>query len=414
MKIGKYIVLASITVLFFIFQNFTTPTKIDFQRSFINVEDTYINVEDFGAHGDDDIDDTLAIQKAIKYAFDTKAQRLVFQKKIYHLKSDFTINTIVLYGENLSIVGNGATFLKSSNKPGQYGEALSVGGLIPGAKFPDGVTFFVHNGEFRPARNIVISDIKIKHLKYSEKLKNQNCVGISHVDNLILKNVTCENAPQTSFAIVSHDNKTPDLPALKATRITLDGTHSIGSKKHAYRVISYLDHHKELSDQIELDVTIKNCTSSGVQEVDEKPFEIVGHKVNLWYRPAYNKGRLTVTNCKFDQSGKVVVSGAKVGSLKLSNNVINGGLFISKGSTKINIEKNKIQCAYSDGSPAIFLKGMQSESTFVNNQLFNYNRGCVQDSSIENFEHSPNQVMSRYFEMIHPSSERNDFNSKSY
>ena len=241
-----------------------------------------------------------------------------------------------------------------------------------------------------------------------------NCIGIFNVDGLLIKNVTCENAPQTSFAITSDDTHDGKY-IMKAKNIILDNTHSINSFKHAYRVISFSDNgSKEIEH--ELDVTIKNCTSKGVREAEsnEKNKETFGFKINLWYRPAYNKAKLTVMNCKFDQSGKVVVSGVKVGSLMLSNNVINGGLFINKGSTKINIEKNKIQCAYSDGSPAIFLKGMQSESTFVNNQLFNYNRGCVQDSSIENFEHSPNQVMSRYFEMIHPSSELNDFNSKSY
>lgn len=410
MKIGQYIVLASLSVLFFIFQNFTTADHIKSYRE----EETYIHVKDFGAIGNDEIDDTFAIQRAIKYAFENKIQRLIFQKTNYLLNSSHSLNTIVLYGENLSLEGNGATFIKSSLNPGQFGDAFFIGGLIPGAKYPNpGGKIFEYAGDSRPARNIVISDIKIKHTIYSENLKHMNCIGISHVDNLLLKNVTCENAPQTSFAIISHESNTPDLSALKATRITLDGTHSIGSKKHAYRVISYIDNSAAPQEQ-ELDVTIKNCTSTGVQNVEDSFKEIKGHKINLWYRPAYNKAKLTVMNCKFDQSGKVLVSGVKVGSLKLSNNVINGGLFISKGSTKINIEKNKIQCAYPDGSPAIWLMGMRSENTFVNNQLFNYYQGCVKVISSENFEDSPNQVMSRYFETIHPRTELNDLNSVSY
>lgn len=409
MKIGKYIILAFLTVLFFIFQNFTTADQIKSDS-----EGTYINVEDFGAIGDDETDDTFSIQKAIKFAFDNKVQRLVFQKKNYLLNSSHSLNTIVLYGENLKFEGNGATFLKSSPNPGQFGDAFFVGGLIPGSKYPNpGGQIMIYTGDLRPARNIVISDIKIKHTIYSDELKHMNCVGITHVDDLLLKNVTCENAPQTSFAIISHESNTPGLTALKATRIILDGTHSIGSKKHAYRVISYIDNSAAPKEQ-ELDVTIKNCTSTGVQNKEDSFKEVNGHKINLWYRPAYNKAKLTVMNCKFDQSGKVLVSGVKVGSLMLSNNVINGGLFISKGSTKINIEKNKLQCAFPDGSPAILLRGMRSENTFINNQLFNYYPGCVKVTSNENFEDSPNQVMSRYLEMIDPSTEVNDFNSVSY
>jgi polygalacturonase len=55
-----------------------TPTKSDAQG-------TYINVEDFGAIGDGKTDDTFAIQKAIKYAFDNGVKRLIFQPKTYLL-----------------------------------------------------------------------------------------------------------------------------------------------------------------------------------------------------------------------------------------------------------------------------------------------------------------------------------------
>jgi hypothetical protein len=78
MKIAKYFILSSLTILFLFFQNFTTLIKQDSQG-------TYINVEDFGAVGDAKTDDTFAIQKAIKFAFDNGVQRLIFRPKNYLL-----------------------------------------------------------------------------------------------------------------------------------------------------------------------------------------------------------------------------------------------------------------------------------------------------------------------------------------
>jgi hypothetical protein len=246
-----------------------------------------------------------------------------------------------------------------------------------------------------PARKIVISDIKII---ISTKPKNMNCIGIYNVDDLLIKNVTCENAPQTSFAIISDDTHDGKY-IMKAKNIILDNTHSINSFKHAYRVISFSDNGSPLREH-ELDVTIQNCTSSGVRfaEDNENKKETYGYVINLWYRPAYTKAKLKVTNCRFDSSGKVFVSaGAMVGSLELLNNKIHGGLHIDKtwkSKTGIKIEGNKINCAFPDKKPAIQLNFMLSSDTFVDNQLYNFISGCVDVSrNIGNFVDSPNQVL---------------------
>ena len=390
MKIAKYIILSSITILFLFFQNFTTPTKIDIQRGFIdNDDESYINVEDFGVVGDGKTDDTLGLQKAVKYAFDNGVKRLIFRPKTYLLSMPKGQNTIVLYGENLTIVGNGATFIKSSETGGYWGDAFLVAGLIPTMAYP--IIKYYSGLTMRPARNIVISDITIKH---TTQIENMNCIGIANVNGVTLKNVTCENAPQSSFAIISYYNNRDGVRQTPASiNVTLDGTHSVGSKKHAYRVISYA-YDKEIHQQI-LNVTIKNCTSKGVKEAEsnEKNSETLGHKINLWYRPAYNSAKLKVSNCSFDQSGKVLVSAALVGSLELSQNTIDGGLRIVNTNTSIKVENNKIRCTLPDMSSAIFLKGMLAENTFINNKLYNYVKGCVEVNASENFRDSPNQVI---------------------
>ena len=294
----------------------------------------------------------------------------------------------MIYGENLTLVGNGATFIKSSLKGGYWGDAFLVAGLVPGYLYPQHSQKY-DGMEMKPARNIVISDIAVKHTTHVE---NMNCFGITNVDNLLLKNVTCENAPQTSFAIISYYNVRVDETP-RATRIVLDTTNSIRSKKHAYRVISYADGAE--SHQQVLDVTIKNCKSVGVREPESnaKNLETLGQKLNLWYRPAYNSAKLKVNNCSFDQSGKVLVSAAKVGSFELSQIVIDGGLRINNTDSVVNIENNKIRCSLPNGSSAIFLKGMLSEGSFFNNKLYSYKEGCVIVESSENFRDSPNQVM---------------------
>ena len=380
MKKIRFLFFGLFTILFFLFQNFTTPTKSDAQG-------TYINVEDFGAIGDGKTDDTLAIQKAIKYAFDNGVKRLIFQPKTYLLNKKNGQNTIVIYGENLTLVGRGATFIKSSETGGYWGDAFLVAGLVPNYTYP---IFNKYAGlAMKPARNIVISDMTIKH---TTQVENMNCIGITHVNGLTLKNVTCENAPQTSFAIISYYNvRVDETPA--AINVTLDRTQSIGSRKHAYRVISYADGY-EPHQQI-LDVTIKNCTSKGVREAEsnEKNKETLGHKINLWYRPAYYSAKLKVNNCNFDQSGKVLVSAANVGSLELTQNVIDGGLRIVNTETSIKVENNKIRCTLPNGSSAILLKGMLSDNTFINNQLYNYVKGCVKVEASDNFRDSPNRVI---------------------
>jgi hypothetical protein len=293
----------------------------------------------------------------------------------------------VIYGEDLTLVGRGATFIKSSETGGYWGDAFLVAGLVPNYTYP---IFNKYVGlTMKPARNIVISDMTIKH---TTQVENMNCIGITHVNGLTLKNVTCENAPQTSFAIISYYNvRVDETPA--AINVTLDRTHSIGSRKHAYRVISYADG-SEPHQQI-LDVTIKNCTSKGVREAEsnEKNKETLGHKINLWYRPAYFSAKLKVNNCNFDQIGKVLVSAANVGSLELTQNVIDGGLRIVNTETSIKVENNKIRCTFPNGLSAILLKGMLSDNTFINNQFYNYVKGCVKIEASENFRDSPNKII---------------------
>ena len=298
MKISKILIPVSLSITFLLFQNFAPNTKIRYDNI-----GSYLAIEDFQAKGDGITDDTIPIQDAVKYAFENKIKRIIFKPKTYVLRSRSSLNTIVLYGENLQIVGNGATFLKSSPLAGMFGDAISIRGLVKGTTYPRHSN--AYNGELKQAKNIVISDLAIKH---TTVVKGVNCIGISHAKDITLKNVTCENAPQSSFVVISYYyNQNKVDTTFKSEGIILDNTSSINSYDHAYRIQSYEGSPKS-PQQHSLDVVIRNCSSSGVRGATTARdySDIFGRKVNLWFRPGYGVAKLAVSNCKFDHSGEVL------------------------------------------------------------------------------------------------------------
>ena len=113
-----------------------------------------LNVYEFGAIGNGVIDDTLAIQSAIKYCFDNNIDRLKFEnEKVYLCNKE-----IVLYGKNLIVDGNNSIIKRTTDFMGVFGAVLNVYGLTPNLSYP---LLGKYVGNIIPAQGIVIRDLSI-------------------------------------------------------------------------------------------------------------------------------------------------------------------------------------------------------------------------------------------------------------
>ena len=293
-------------------------------------------VEDFGAVGNGVTDDTYAIQKAVNYCFNNKKTRLSFsQGKTYVLGLAISLNSIVLWGSNLIVDGNGCTIVRKNTTGGFWGNLFDVAGLMDNYNYPFMGT---HRGSNIPSENIVVKNFRLIN---DDSVKgNCNTYSVQNSINVVSENIICINAPQTNYAVGAFSNTKP------AENLVFNNCISHKSKMHGWRISL-----QQSADN--LSVTMNNCSSTQAMGDDIEP-EIKGRRVHLWYRAfsTSDKVSLKLNNCNFDSTGQVMVTnGAK--NLSIRNTTIKGGVTIvsqSKLDTSCVIENNIISGAVKKGA----------------------------------------------------------------
>ncbi|HEX7837990.1 MAG TPA: FG-GAP-like repeat-containing protein [Kofleriaceae bacterium] len=318
-----------------------------------------------GARGDGTTDDTYAVQLALDFCFNNPGWDIAFTPgKTYLFNSAASQRTLLLWGSNVTIYGNGARLLfDSADAGGMWGDAVTVSGLYPGGSYPhytswncpaassgcrygggtyggcsfDGCSFGGYGGndglspQVIRASNLTINDLIIEskcsgapNCNPAQPAIWQNSLGMGHADSIKVNNVVSKWAPQTAFAMVADDASN------QLSNVELNGCQAIGAGKEAYRVSLQ-------GSATTLGVTMNGCSSVGQRNplCHEDP-TTNGRKVHLWYRAGTvnslpsSSVYLKVNGCSFDSSGQVVTSiGAS--NLTLANSDIPNGATLTGG-----------------------------------------------------------------------------------
>ena len=277
------------------------------------------NIYEFGAIGDGIVDDTIAIQTAIKYCFDNNIKSLNFENdKVYLCNKE-----IVLYGRNLTINGNNSIIKRTIAFAGVFGAVLNIYGLTPNLTYP---LTGIYVGEVIPAENIVIRDLDIHFHKDISSSTYINGLAVCNAKNIILENIKVINAPQTAFAIVSSsiDNKN-----LIIDNVLLDSCIAQYSKKHSFRLSA-------IKDSNIFNAKMFNCLAINVLE-RESGYNANGRKVHLLCNVSSNKGgnyRFLIDSCHFDESGEVYIV-QNCTNVIIQNSKLTGGLEIYNPNNRI-------------------------------------------------------------------------------
>ena len=254
-----------------------------------------VSVKDFGAVGDGVINDWEACQKACDYIQSLGGGVVWFPPGVYRIAG----NTIILWGNNVLLLGYGATLYKDNagGSAGTYGDALTVFGKLNGNLYwsPQvaGGTYSTpaaYGGATTPSKNITIEGFKVTFGTHSSDTIN----GISGInyEHLTVRNCETVDAPQTGFAWIATDNA-------HATHLTLDNCFSNGAGMQGFRFNSYTPNAGELTAKV------INCRTEGTVLTVATPWpEQYDLPSSAFVRSSGGDLQFQVSfdNCQFDEA----------------------------------------------------------------------------------------------------------------
>lgn len=343
---GRYSV-----VLFFFFV-FLTPIFATGQ--------TRINVSDFGANGNDRLNDWEAIQRAIDFACKNGGGEIYLPNGTYYVKDQ----TLVIWGKNIRFVGESKvkTIIVREGKLGWWGELLSISGKYNGGKYQGGMgktsyqRFSIYQGASIPSENILVSNLTFtSNLNFPAQSNN---IGVVNSKNVKIENCIVKNAPQSNVAIVNITDKAAN------SGIVLINCSFENPGQHNVRVISY-NQGKFKGNSVEL----KSCIFRNVQRPDRAK-EIQGKLVHLWYRAGLGNENISliVDNCYFDNTGEIVGT-VNVNNFILKNSEVRGKINLisnSRYKSRVTIQNNRIE-----GSPSKAISIKNATTVIQGNQSIN-------------------------------------------
>lgn len=282
-----------------------------------------INVKTIGAIGDGKFDNWELLQKAVDRIANAGGGELYFPNGNYAIFN----KSLLIWGKNITIKGESKSGVKIIKKGqvGSFGDCIDIAGKIPSyvyyGNFGKGsyLTPTYYRGILMPVENIIIENLTItSELNQQSKLHLANNLGVVNAKNVTIRNCILKNAPQTNLAIVN-DQKLFINESINVTGCTFEG-----SSRHNVRVIT-MNQGRHIGNT----VTISNSYFKNVNGSDDRVKELIGKQVNLWYRGGANNDRynLTISNCKFDDSGIIYANG-NVNGFELLNSELYDNVFI--------------------------------------------------------------------------------------
>lgn len=257
---------------------------------------TIVSVMDapFNAIGDGVVNDWEACQRACDYVQEQGGGIVIFPPgKTFRIAG----NTIVIWGNNVSLMGYGATVYKdnSGGSAGYYGDAITIYGKVNGNEYNSPqvagtyTTRAVYTGPTEPSVNIKIEGFTVTFGTHSSDTVN----GISGInfEHVSVSNCVVSGAPQTAFAWIASE-------ALHCLHLTMDNCLSDGSAMQAFRFNSYTP------DPGEMIAKVINCRSenTGPLPVSNPWPEQYGLPSSVYARASGSDVQYQVAfdNCQFD------------------------------------------------------------------------------------------------------------------
>lgn len=392
-KTMVFVIVGTVSVFnFFLFQNMTSNQVVCPSGSGPHIFDVDKELEQTPKNAEyaDGLGIQSAINKCLQYSHETgKKCTLRFGKnKTYYLNKTKAVSNhyggLVISGSNAHIYGCGSTIINKARMTSYWGDTIDIAGFIPGTLYPRYNESKDSSVDYM-AENIVIQDLILKEegyavskkppmgedASYSAKslklVKSRNCMGIAHAKNITIKNISCIDAPQSSFAIVSSFPRfnTTGFVKTKNINIVLDGVLAKNSGQHAFRFLM-------MEGATHLSATLKNSSSTNIIEKENRFRLADGVKAHLIYsasmcnksnknsaivcgdlekQPTINDGNvsLKLENNFFDKTANVIAVRG-VGKLEILNNKIEGGLVVkhlsnpNAGKPILKLVNNTFSC----------------------------------------------------------------------